>query len=267
MKEIFVNIALWDATETAPPSYGAFHIIFTLVGFAICGLLIVKLRHLKSSTVDKILFGCGAFLILTEVYKQLFYYYAMDTVVHYHWWIFPFQLCSIPMYLCLLLPFLKNGKVKDALCTFMATYNLLGGFMAFIEPSGILHSHWTLTLHACIWHMMLNFIGLYLIVTGKAKRTMRHFLYAAITFVALACIAFSINLALRDISQASVNMFYVGPSDSPLAVFSTISKTFGWYVNTLLYIIALSLGAFLFFLPQYLYEKKKKKSKEYSASV
>ena len=239
--EFFSELAAWDFTAEKPSSYGAFHLLFTVIGFALCIFFAIKLRRLKPKTVDFILFGCGAFLILTEVYKQLFYYYAMGDTPYYHWWIFPFQLCSIPMYLCVLLPFLREGRVKDAICTFMATYNLLGGFMAFMEPSGILHNHWTLTLHACVWHMMLNFIGLYLITSGKAGRTRRHFISAMITFVVLCGVAFSINLILRDVSAGSVNMFYVGPSDSPLAIFSTISKTFGWYVNTLLYIPILSL--------------------------
>ena len=258
LENLFRAIAAWDYTPEKPSAYGAFHLIFTVVGFAICIFLAIKLKRVKSKTADFILFGCGVFLLVTEVYKQLFYYYCMDiNAVRYHWWIFPFQLCSIPMYLCLFLPFLREGRIKTALYTFMATYNLLGGFMAFIEPSGIVHHHWTLTLHACFWHMLLNFIGFFIISKKLSGRTKKQFVDAIIVFLILAAIAFSINLLLRGVSGGEVNMFYVGPTNSPLAVFKTISEKFGWYVNTLLYLPSVTLGAFIFFLVPYLYGKKK----------
>jgi hypothetical protein len=54
-------------------------------------------------------------------------------------------------------------------------------------------------------------------------------------------------------------MFFVGPSNSSLAVFSWISETFGWYVSTLLYIPSVCLGAYLFFLLfKYITRDKKK---------
>jgi hypothetical protein len=52
-------------------------------------------------------------------------------------------------------------------------------------------------------------------------------------------------------------MFFVGPSNSSLAVFKDISQKFGWYVSTALYIPTVMLGAFLVFLPAHLYAKKK----------
>lgn len=139
----------------------------------------------------------------------------------------------------------------------MMTYNLLGGLMAFIEPSGIVHEYWTLTLHAFVWHMSLVFLGLYLSFSNRAGKTKEDFKLSVITYLVLCVIAFSLNLALWGISDGSVNNFYIGPSNSPLAVFKTICENFGWFVNTLVYIPAVSLGAFLLFLPFYLHAKKK----------
>ena len=60
---------------------------------------------------DSLLFLCGLILALTEVYKQLFIYY-IENNGRYDWWYFPFQLCSIPMYLGLLiLLFRKNLEI------------------------------------------------------------------------------------------------------------------------------------------------------------
>ena len=88
-------------------------------------------RALSDKTYDRILFFCGLFLLLTELYKQCFLYFIIDHG-HYDWWFFPFQLCSLPMYLCLLLPAFKPGPKKTAVYTFLQDFNLLGGLAALI---------------------------------------------------------------------------------------------------------------------------------------
>ena len=71
MLEAFFQWMSWPM-ET-PPSYGAFHILFTLIGFTLCTLFAWKLRHVTDKTAKGILFGCGLFLGLCEVLKQFFY--------------------------------------------------------------------------------------------------------------------------------------------------------------------------------------------------
>ena len=164
------------------------------------------------------------------------------------------------MYLCLIVPFLKEGKVQRAMYHFMTTFNLLGGIMAFAEPSGIIHGYWTLTLHAFIWHMVLIFVGLYLIASGRGAKTMKDYRSSVVLFLVLAAMAFAINLIFWNVSEGTIKMFYVGPAISPLAVFKDIAKAWGWYVNTPIYLFAVSLGAFLLFLPVYLYERRKRKA-------
>ena len=137
-----------------PPAYGAFHILFTLIGFAVCGFSAWKLRNVSDKIAGRILFACGLVLSLSEVFKQFFCYYVIADGA-YHWGELPFQLCSVPMYLCLITPWLKPGKLRRALYSFMVLYNLLGGAIAFTEPSGLLHGHLFLTAHSCVWHMLL----------------------------------------------------------------------------------------------------------------
>ena len=243
-------------TMTPPAAYGPFHLGFTFVGFALSVFFAYRLRKLGDKGNRIFLLCCGLFLLATEVYKQLFYYYFIGQR-SYQWWIFPFQLCSVPMYLCIIAPLLKPGKLQKGMYNFMMIYNLLGGFMAFVEPSGIVHEYWTLTFHAFIWHMMLVFVGLYLAFSNRAGKTMADYKAASITFIGLSAIAFCINLIFRKASDGTINMFFVGPSNSPLIVFNWISETFGWYVSTLLYLPVVCLGAFLFFLPFHLHAKKK----------
>ena len=252
--DTFMTWTAWSMEK--PPAYGLFHLSFAFIGFALSLFFAWKLRNLSDKANRILLLCCGGFLVITEIYKQLFYYYYIGNH-SYQWWIFPFQMCSVPMYLCILAPLLKPGKVQSAMYNFMMLYNLLGGFMAFVEPSGIVHEYWTLTLHAFLWHMILVFVGLYLAISGRGGKKMSDYRSASATFVVLCAIAFCINLLLRDVSDGTVNMFFVGPSISSLVIFKQISELLGWYVGTLLYIPTVCFGAFLVFLPVHLHAKKK----------
>lgn len=96
-----------------------------------------KLASKESRQTDLLLFLCSLILALTEIYKQLFIYY-IENNGSYDWWYFPFQLCSIPMYLGLGIPFI-SPKLKNSFYSFIQDFGLLGGIMALAEPSGLMH--------------------------------------------------------------------------------------------------------------------------------
>lgn len=243
-------------TMAKPPAYGTFHILFTLIGFALCAFVAWKLRHVSDKTANTVLFSIGLVLALSEVFKQFFYYFALSGN-SYCWGEFPFQLCSVPMYMCLLMPFLKPGRLRRGMCSFMVLYNLLGGAISFAEPSGLLHDYWFLTIHALIWHMLLVFIGLFLCFSKRGGTELRDYWSATATFAALCGIAFCLNWLVQNVLHAHMNMFFVGPGNSPLAVFSTFSEVLGWYLNTPIYMFAMGLGAFLIFLLIYGLQNKR----------
>lgn len=238
-----------------PKAYGPLHLAFLLIGIPLCVFLAWKLRRTDERGNKMVIFGCGLFLTLCEVYKQLFYFYVIEQH-SYPWWIFPFQMCSVPMYLCLIAPWLKKGNVRQGMYSFMMLFNFLGGIMSLLEPSGLCHSYWTLTLHAFVWHTMLIFIGLYLTFSGRGGREKKDFRYATVTFLILCAVAFALNVALRDVSGGAVNNFYIGPSNSPLVVFKTICQKFGWFANALIYIPCVTLGAYVIFWVIHLAKKK-----------
>lgn len=259
----------WTAWPMVKPvAYGAFHLTFFIGGVILSVLLAFLLRKANEKQNKLILGTAGGFLLLTEIYKQLFYTLVIGGG-KYQWWIFPFQLCSIPMYFCLIAPFIKPGKVQKGMYNFMLAFNLMSGFIAFIEPSGLVHEYWTLTLHAFIWHMLLVFIGLYIGFSGRAGLHLKDYKYAIVTFVILCVIAFSFNLlfwkmpAATDNPGGHMNMFYVGPADSPLIVFKDFCKNLGWYVNTPIYIACLCVAAFIFYLPFPLLRKGKDPQKAF----
>ncbi len=255
----FVDLLYMSAWPMEPPkAYGAFHLCFTLAGFALCAFGAWKLRNIDEKKSRILLLSVGLFLLICEVYKQLFHCVYLWNG-EYNWGIFPFHFCSMPMYLCLIAPLLPKGRVQQAIYSFMGLYNLLGGAIAYVEPSGLNHEYWTLTLHAYIWHMMLVFVGLYLCFSGNTGRDKRCYKDASICFLILCAVAFCINLSFAELSDGRLNMFFVGPGNSPIIVFDTISELFGWFVSTAIYIPAVCLGAwFVFILQKALFERGRK---------
>ncbi|MBQ7307128.1 MAG: YwaF family protein [Clostridia bacterium] len=254
MKNFFEMTAI---TMQTPKSYGPFHLIFVFVGIALCILFAYLLRNTNEKQNKLVLGSVGGFLVLTEIYKQLFYYYVIGNG-SYQWWIFPFQLCSVPMYLCIIILFIKNEKLVNILYDFMFTINMSGGLISFSEPSGLNHPYLTLTLHAYIWHLLLIFLGLYLYFSNRACNTTKGYVNSIITLGVFCVIAQFINIVLR---KPGLNLFYISPFvQSPIFIFETIYAKFGWLVNMIVYLFAICLGSAIIYALFYKARKIKKKS-------
>ncbi len=202
-----------------------------------------NLASLSDRSFSRLMFGCGIFLSACELYKQLFLYVVINGG-RYDWWFFPFQLCSLPMYLCLLLPFLQEGRFKTSLYTFMQDFNLLGGLAALLVPDGFRHIHWSLTLHGYVWHILLILIGLAIALSGRSDLSRRGFARTIPVFVVCCCIATFINVATPG--QGRADMFYITPYyPSSQPVFHEIALEIGSIPAALLYLAAVCLGGYL----------------------
>ncbi|MBQ4612408.1 MAG: YwaF family protein [Clostridia bacterium] len=224
-----------------PARYGVFHWVFTAILLALTIFAAWRLRHTNEKQNRVVLGVVGAFLLVTEVYKIAFHM----TVNPYDWEFFgcfPFQLCSVPMYLCIVCALCKNERVNAWLYECMFAVNMFGGIMAFLEPSGIQHTYITLTVHAYVWHMMLVFVGFYLYASRRVC-TQSRFCYKGIAvFLGTCVIAQVFNLVFAG----EVNCFYISPYvQSPLAVFKDIYAACGWVVNMVLFIFGLTIAATL----------------------
>ena len=234
------------AEMTPPPAYGTFHIILIIVGMTLCISLAWLCRNFDEKK-NKILLLCFAgVLIASEVFKQLFLFYVIEDN-SICWGELPFQMCSMPMYLCPIAVFCWNERVKRAIYSFRMCFNLLGGFAAVLEPSGIFLDYVPLTIHAIAWHYSLVFLGFYIIFSRRAGSTKQDYFDIVKVFVLLCYIAFVINTLIGITVGDEINMFFVGPNPSPLIVFSTIAEKFGWAASTVIYIPLTSIAAGVIF--------------------
>ena len=251
--ESFLEATAWRIEQPVP--YDSFHLIFTAVGVGLCLYLSNKLKSLTDKGNRVFFLSIGILLVLTEAYKQLFCFLVIDNR-KYNLELLPFQLCSIPLYFCLIAPLLKPGHLQRAMYSFMMLYNFLGGIASFAEPSALLHPYITLTIHALLWHLLLILIGLYLIRSGKGQCEIRDYYSSTVIFLILSAIAFIINLLCNKMSGKNINLFFVGPGNSPLIILKKISERFGWHISTALYIPIVCLGAYVLFLLIRLYRTK-----------
>lgn len=237
----WIEKTAWPMTTPAP--YSMFHICFTVIGVLIACLCAQRLKKNSKIWCDQVLFFCGLGLAASEIYKQYFLYYVGNGQ-SYDWWYFPFQLCSLPMYLCLLLPLIRSPRLHRVICTFMQDFNLLGGLMALIEPSGLMHPYWTMTIHGLVWHIVLIFIGLFIALNGQADRSIRGFLNTLPLFGICCLIASFINVATHTLGHAE--MFYISPYyPTGQVVFRQVALQFGIMAGNVTYLLAICLGGFL----------------------
>lgn len=258
-------IASHRAVEHQPQAYGLFHITFVILSLILIVGVCFLLRKSSDRTFRTVMLSTGLLLILSEVYKQLYYLWAAGGE-GYDWYIFPFQLCSVPMYLSVAVGCMKKGRVRDALCQYLATVGMLGGIMAYAEPSGILNAHYFTLIHSCLWHALLIFLALYILFTGNACRTFRQYRSALVVLAGVVLCATALNILFRN--KPDFNMCYISPFyNTPLAVFKDFDiffkGLFGQYpgriVSVLIYILALALGGLLLHTVSYFTVRRIKK--------
>jgi len=124
---------------------------------------------------DRTMFGIGIFLLLFEGFKQLtyakmFHYLpGQENFGHYYLNVLPLQLCSMHMFLCPLIPFLK-GRAKQDVSMFIGLYAFIGGIAVllggldlvlggFQNQDGIWFGDWGLVVHTLVWHVILMNLG------------------------------------------------------------------------------------------------------------
>lgn len=237
---------LISAPMTPPKAYGVFHIVLMIVGLTVCISMAFILRKFDEKKNRILLLSLAGVLIFSEIIKQFFLYFITNDHA-ICWGEFPFQMCSLPMYLCLFICFSKNEKAKRAAYGFMMSFNLLGGLAGVFEPSGVFHDRVFLTTHAIIWHYMLVFLAFYIIFSGRGGKSMEDYLSTVKLFVVLCFIAFVINTLIGITVGDEVNMFFVGPNPTPIIVFNNIALKYGWAASTVIYIPITSLAAGIVF--------------------
>ena len=235
-----------------PVRFGAFHVVCLCIVLLLAVLMICFRSRLPKSErglrICLTVFGVG--LLLLEVGKQLVYSFDPVTGWAYNWEKFPFQFCSVPIYVALIAMWLREGRLRTALLAFLATYSPVAGASVLFYPSSAVFSEIIfLNVHTMLWHGMMLLFGLYLWLSGRVSADLRTAGWAAVVYAPLNFIALALNEASYAWSFAAgyeFNMFYTGRMGTCLIpVLSTIQKTCPYPVFFISYLITLGVGGFL----------------------
>ncbi len=204
----------------------------------------------RKRRLDMILLLTGMLLAMLETFKQIYLYFSSGNA-SYDWWYFPFQLCSVPMYLCALLPFMRP-RLRSTILTFMGGYTFVSAAAALVYPEDILGAAPVMIAHGFIWHAILLFISLLIFMTGTADASAAGLARAVLLFAALSIIAVIINIAVEPVMQAGsaahsyAAMFYLNPYHiSPQPIISSIQKAAGIPAGLLIYSLVTAIAGSL----------------------
>lgn len=242
MKE-FLQFTAWKIDKPLP--FGFSHITILFIGITLSLFASYRLRHVKTSMYYWILGGTCLVLLILEAYKQLFHFYLLDQQ-QYDWWIFPFQLCSLPMYIGLLIPFF-NEQHRIPLETFLMDFSLLGAIAALLFPYDLMHTYVMLTIHAFLWHFLLLFISFFIGFHKQgATSTKGYFQTLPLLFIFIAIATF-LNITFH--TKGEINMFYISPYyESTQPFFNLLTPILGIHIRNLSYIVCMIIGAWLIHL-------------------
>lgn len=197
---------------------------------------------MKLARQDRFYLVSGLLLALSEIWKQLTLTFVIGGG-SYQWSFIPFQLCSMPMYICLMIYAFRKTRFRRMGMMFLSDYSLMSGAAAFLDTSGMHYELPLLTLHSYLWHISIVVIG---ICSGIAigRRELREYTAPAGIFLACCGAAELINLSFDRFGV--VNMFYINPHYYiNQIVFSDLRDILPNNVLIVLYIFAAMLAALL----------------------
>ncbi len=206
-----------NAGDVGPGMGSWFHLLWLGILVVFC-VLMGLLGRKGGEKKDRIVIGVFAVcLVACEIFKQLFWF---EFYGYYRWEIFPFQFCSVPIYVAVFAALVPWQKARELCYRFLAFFGIIGGLAVMAVPSAVLYTYFVaISLHSMIWHTILVAMGVYLIVSrgyGKKMRELRGPFFMLLGFVAVAIIGNILVYKLHLSTDAcqpgdNLSMFYLSP--------------------------------------------------------
>ena len=243
-------LIFFEGAMETPDIYGWFHIMFMLI-ILIASIIAVKLAKSASPKNTNIFLATvGTIMILFEVYKQIVFTFEVKNgaiVADYQWYIFPFQLCSTPMYIMLLSSIVKPGKVQEALHAYLAFFSLFAGVCVYFYPSGIFVATIGINIQTMIHHGSQIIVGCYLLSYYRNKLSLKLLFSSFLVFLTQVVIALSIDMIVPLFTTDYINMFFISPyHPTTLPVLNLIQpKLHSYFSFLMLYVLGFCFCASL----------------------
>ena len=250
-------LAFLEAEMVTPKPYGVFHLLWLGLTIAVIVFLCFVRKKHSEKRLKWILGIYGVVAFILEVLKQLIwsveYNKGLSSFVwDYQWYAAPFQLCTMPIYVCLICLFLNKCKIRDALLAFVAYTTILGSIASAIIPDQLFVPEILINVHAMFLHLGSLVVSVYLLLSGEVKINIKSLFRGFIVFLIVVVIANILNIVIYNsefLNGETFNMLYISPYfESTLPVFNSIYNNVPYILFVALYIVALSLGSYIIFI-------------------
>lgn len=233
-----------------PRSWQDFHIIWITICVATTYLLIRHKPKNKEKYMKAVLGVFGGVALILETIKQVIWAYD-NGIWSYQWYAAPFQLCSTPIYVSILVLFMKKCRIRDNLLSYLAYVTILGSLATAIYPEGCFVRSLFVDIHTMFLHFGALSVSFYLLAK-EVEYTRSSFWGGFRIFLIFASIAELLNIVVFHsgiLNGRTFNMFYISPYFvSALPVFNVIQQNTPFPVFLLSYLLAIFLGSGIVFL-------------------
>lgn len=241
-----------------PGNYGWFHLMFVALAIIAVVLLCVFFRDASDKKFRRILLISWLVILLFEIYKQVVFSYNYNAETglgswHYGWGSFPFQLCSTSMYLLPFAVWLKDGKLRDSVLSFLALFSFFGGLCVYVFPNDVFHTDLLgVQIQTMVHHGLQIVIAIYIVAHERRKFNIKFFLISIPLFIEVVLVAMALNTIGHADIEGTFNMFYIS-ADYPcsLVILDNIYATQPYTVFLIIYIVGFVFCAFLMFAIQF----------------
>ena len=247
-------LSFFDTSMPTPQPYGWFHILFFVLSFVAAMILCHFPKKQNENHVWRVVWITAVIVAILEIYKQINFSFSYENGISfdYQWYAFPFQFCSTPMYVGLLVGLVPKGKVQDSLRAYLATYALFAGLSVMVYPNDVFIPTIGINLQTMICHGSMITIGIYLFYSGSVEMKHKTILKAMPVFainVALAAIMNEIAYRSGLLQRETFNMFFISPyCDPSLPVYSLVQGAVPFPLCLIVYILGFTLAAYLMLL-------------------
>ena len=204
--------------DVGPGAFSWFHLLWLGIMVVGCVVMALTVARKHNGKIDRIVIAAfSVILIGCEVFKQLFWF---EFYGYYRFEIFPFQFCSVPIYIAIAAAIVRSEKVREVLYRFLAFYGIIGGLAVMLIPASVLYTYFVaMSLHSMIWHSILVIMGVYLIVSrgyGKKLSELKAPSLMLLGFIVVAIIGnilvYNLHLNTPNCQPGdNLSMFFISP--------------------------------------------------------
>ncbi|MBP3387785.1 MAG: YwaF family protein [Clostridia bacterium] len=255
MKFFKTIIELFDKKMPEPQMFGWFHLLWIALMIIAAVVLCRTHKNGDDKRVRRVVFVTAVLVTVFEIYKQICFSFTVvddEIVFDYLWYAFPFQFCSMPLYVGLLTGVFRKGKVHNALMAFLATYSIFGGLTVMAYPPQVFIGEIGINIQTMFCHASMIVVGIYLLYTNYVKVEHKTILKAFPVFVVSIALAMLMNEIAKWtglLEREEFNMFYISPHcEGTLPVYSILQGILPYPVCLVIYFVCFTLIAYLILL-------------------